>query len=106
MDCCLAAKILKYNKTTILNNCVCIGIVVSFVSLTPRHQCDSRKPIYRAGNRKHITTSEANPYILPRVRSKSRKEEIASRRREMHRKHPGMATIAPRSTTEAIENVY
>jgi hypothetical protein len=33
-DCCLAAEILKYDKATILNNCVC-GCV-SFLSLSIR----------------------------------------------------------------------
>ena len=59
MDCCLAAKIPKYDKTSILNDCVCIGIIMSSVTPTARHQCDARKPMYKAGNKTHIAASKA-----------------------------------------------
>jgi len=105
MDCCLAAEILKYSKAMILNNCVCVGIMMSSATSTARHQCDARKPMYRAGNRTHVAASKAASYILFRPFSTPRREVIASSRREMHKKQPGRATMAPRSTTEAVESV-
>jgi len=105
MDCCLAAKILKYNKAMVLNNCVWVGIMISSVTSISRHQCDARKPIYRAGNKKHVAASKATSKVLPSLGSEPRKVVIASSRRAMHKKEAGTATIAPRSTTEAVENI-
>jgi hypothetical protein len=57
LDRCLAAIIFKYNKATVLNNCVCVD--VSFEMSAARYQHDARKPMYRAGNNKHATASKA-----------------------------------------------
>jgi len=105
MDCCLAAEILKYNKAMVLNNCVWVGITMSSVRSTPRHQCDVRKPIYRAGNRKHVAASKAASKVLTCLGSELRKVVITSSRRAMHKKQAGIATIAPRRTTEAVEKI-
>jgi hypothetical protein len=102
-DCCLAAKILKYNKATILNNCVCAGM--SLVTLATKHRCNARKPMYTIGTRKHVEVSKVVSYVLSCLRSESRMDVIASSRRAMHKKQPGRATIAPRSTTEAVERI-
>lgn len=102
-NCCLTAEVLKYNEATILNNCVCAGI--SLVILATRHRCNARKPMYRVGTKKHVAVSKAVSYVLPCLCSESRLVVIASSRRAMHKKHPGRATMAPRSTTEAIDNI-
>ena len=105
IDCCLAAEILKYRKAMVLNNCVWFGITMSSVTSTSRHQRDARKPIYRPGNRKHITASKAASKALPCLGLELRGVVTASSRRAMHKKQAGIAIIAPRSTTEAVENI-
>jgi hypothetical protein len=102
-DCCLAAIILKNNKAMVLNNCICAGM--SLVTLATRHRCNARKPMYRIGTRMHVAVSKAVSYVLPCLCSESRMDVIASSRRAMHKKQPGRATMAPRSTTEAIEDI-
>jgi hypothetical protein len=105
IDCCLAAEVLKYRKAMVLNNCIWFGITMSSVTSTSRHQCDARKPIYRPGKRKHITASKTASKVLPCLGLELRGVVTASSRRAMHKKQAGIATIAPRSTTEAVENV-
>jgi hypothetical protein len=105
MDCCLAAEIFKYDKAMVLNNCVWVDITMSSMRSTHRHQCDARKPIYRAGNRKHIAASNAASKVLTCLGSEPRKVVTASSRRTMHKKQAGTATIAPRSTTEPVERI-
>lgn len=100
-DCCLAAEILEYNKPTILNNCVCGRM--SFLSLATRLRCNARKPMYKAGTKKHVAVSKGISYVLSCLCLESRTEVIASSRRAIHRKQQGMATMAPRSTTDAID---
>lgn len=102
-DCCLAAEILKYDKATILNNCVCANM--SLATLATRHRCNARKPMYSVGTKKHVEASKAVSYVLLCLCSESRMDVIASSRRPMHKKQPGRATMAPRSTTEAMERI-
>jgi hypothetical protein len=59
--------------------------------------------MYNAGSKKHATVSRGVSYVLSRLCSEPQAEVIASSRRAIHRKQQGMATMAPRSTTDAID---
>jgi hypothetical protein len=99
MNSHLATEVFNYEKATILNDCVCRR--VNHMTLAIGQEYDARKLIYNIGNSRHIIASEAKRQVLPCFSSALRTEVIASSLREMHRKAPGNAAMAPRSTTEA-----
>jgi hypothetical protein len=59
--------------------------------------------MYKAGTKKQVAVSKGVSYVLSCLCSESQAEVIASSRRAIHKKQQGMATMAPRSTTEAID---